>query len=235
MVTLPKWPAWRWSAIAGTAALSAVIVSGILNAHSWGWGDFPDWVTAIATAGLFAGAGFTVYYARTAFEEQSKELGVLQQQAAGQQELTRQQGELLAVQSGRLELQQRQFDAQRKINAQQAGVLELQARELQESLDERKHDREQRRRAQAADVYITREEFAGNRALLGSGGLAGRSARPPAIIAAVHNAGTRPVYDVRVHWVDVSSGTKPGERSRAAPLALIATRKQSEKSLPRSR
>jgi len=40
----------------------------------------PTWIAAIATAVLAVGAGFTVYYARKAFREQSKEVGLLQQQ-----------------------------------------------------------------------------------------------------------------------------------------------------------
>jgi hypothetical protein len=85
-----------------------------------------DWtaIAAIATAVLAVGAGFTVYYARNAFSEQSEELGELRKQG----------------------------DDQRKVNEEQTTVLKLQAQELSASLDERKRQAEEQRRAQANQV-----------------------------------------------------------------------------------
>ena len=51
--------------------------------------------------------------------------------------------------------QSEQLEDQRKINAEQTRVLALQAEELGESLKERKREAEQRRRAQAARVFIS--------------------------------------------------------------------------------
>jgi hypothetical protein len=50
--------------------------------------------------------------------------------------------------------QRQQLKAQLEDNARQAKVMALQADELQESLKERKRDREQRRSAQAARVFV---------------------------------------------------------------------------------
>jgi hypothetical protein len=85
------------------------------------------WIGAIATAVLALGAIVTVYYARKAFREQSRELGVLQQQAKDQQDFYE----------------------------KQARVLALQAEELQASLDERKREALERRQVQAARVFVT--------------------------------------------------------------------------------
>jgi membrane protein implicated in regulation of membrane protease activity len=81
------------------------------------------WITAVATGLLAAFAVVTAWYARKAFQEQARELGVLQRQA----ETTR---EMLGVQSDELDHQQQQFNAQKDLNAKQTTVLELRAREL---------------------------------------------------------------------------------------------------------
>jgi hypothetical protein len=65
---------------------------------------------------------------------------------------------------------------------------------------------EERRRAQAARVYIARQVFSGNRASSGNEYVAGRPARPPSVTAVVHNTSEQPVYDVQVHWL---SGDPP--------------------------
>lgn len=89
-------------------------------------------VTAIATVVLAVGAVITAIFAIRAFRKQSAELRVLQQQA----------------------------DDQRKVNEKQTPVLELQARELAESLDERKRQAEEQRRAQAESVDLTWTDIA---------------------------------------------------------------------------
>jgi hypothetical protein len=115
---------------------------------------------------------------------------------------------------------QRQFDDQRKVN-------DLQARELQESLAERRREAEERRRAQAARVYVIINVFPRNKAHPGNEYVAGRSARQPAIGVIVHNASDRPVYDVRIHYLTlpdcVQAGTEDslgtlGPQDRTAPV-----------------
>ena len=69
------------------AVIAAIVVAVVLigaaiyNRHSWNWGDLPTWAEAIATIGLLIGAGFTVHYARKAFDQQSAELDMLKDQA----------------------------------------------------------------------------------------------------------------------------------------------------------
>jgi hypothetical protein len=51
------------------------------------------WAGAIATALLAVGAGFTVYYARKEFREQSREVALLQKQVESEQEQRRREAE----------------------------------------------------------------------------------------------------------------------------------------------
>ena len=60
-------------------------------------------VTAIATAGLLAGAIVTAIYAVKTFGAQSRELKLMEQQRTDQQALTRQQIELLRLQARELQ------------------------------------------------------------------------------------------------------------------------------------
>src|SRR5260221_7742679 len=108
----------------------------------------------VPTWGLFAGAIVTAIFAIKAFGKQSEEVSTLDRQARDQQELTRQQGELLKVQSGQLDLQRQQIEEQRAINARQTDVLELQARELKASIEQRERQATERHRAQAIRVFM---------------------------------------------------------------------------------
>jgi hypothetical protein len=118
---------------------------------------FATQLAAVATSVLAVFAIFTAFYARQAFRKQSQEVTAIERQVKDQEELTRQQAELLKVQSGQLELQRAQLDEQRQVNTRQAEVLELQAADLRESLEERKRDAYDRRRAQASRVFIEEE------------------------------------------------------------------------------
>ncbi len=118
---------------------------------------FATQLAAIATAVLAAFTIVTAWYARRAFLKQAQEVRAIEQQVQDAQELTKQQAELLKVQAGQLELQRLQFDEQRQVNARQAEVSDLQAAELRESLDERKREAYERRRAQASRVFIEEE------------------------------------------------------------------------------
>jgi hypothetical protein len=166
---MPKWLPWVGGVVAA-AAVAALVVSGIVNQHSWSWGDFPDWITAVATLGLFIGAGFTVYYARKAFTGQADQL---------------------SLQARQLRLQQRQLKDQRKINEEQANVLKLQAQELQKSLDEREREAEERRSAQAILVFV-RESRSTSHAV--------GQPPVTTVTAQVRNTSQQPVYDFRFGW-----------------------------------
>ena len=67
--------------------------------------DLSGEITAIATAVLAVFAIVTALYARQAFRKQSQKVSAIERQVKDQQELARQQAELLKIQSGQLELQ----------------------------------------------------------------------------------------------------------------------------------
>lgn len=60
--------------------------------------------------------------------------------------------------------------------------------------------------------------FQGTTAGRDDSAVVGRIARPPAVIATVHNTGDRPVYDVRIHWVDRGTGTPVGVEDQAGTV-----------------
>jgi hypothetical protein len=156
--------------------------------------DLSGEITAIATAVLAVFAIVTAWYARRAFLKQAQEVRAIEQQVQDAQELTRQQAELLKVQSGQLELQRQQFDEQRKVNARQAEILDLQAAELRESLEERKRDAYGRKRAQASRVFIEEEQhsyISDTRVITGGSAW---------IKVTVLNRSDEPVYDAVLHW-----------------------------------
>ena len=185
------------------------------------------WITAVATGLLAILAGVTAWYARNAFLKQSQEVRAIERQVHDQEELTRQQAELLKVQSGQLELQRHQLDDQRQANAKQAEVLELQAAELRESLDQRQRDADEQRRSQAAKVTAL---FATDP----------KMARGP-WGALIRNASDLPVFDVRVSfhyiqekwpggdWAPVLRGSPP-ERSASSRRSQTASSRSLNKS-----
>jgi len=148
---------------------------------------FATQLTAVATAVLAAFAVFTAWYARKAFREQSREVAAIEQQVKDEQEVTRQQAELLKVQTGQLEVLRSQLDDQRKASLAQAEVLGLQAAELRESLKERKRESERQRREQASFAFLTQ---AVNPDVSGE----------PWVSVTVVNATNRPVYDAELVW-----------------------------------
>jgi hypothetical protein len=74
---------------------------------------------------------------------------------------------------------------------------------------ERRREAEERRRAQAASIYVVREYVPGPGVTIGSPTLV-RHGSPLTVAATVHNAGGRPIYDVRVHWVDGGAVVQAG-------------------------
>jgi hypothetical protein len=116
---------------------------------------FSTQLTAVATTALAVFAIITATVAALAFRKQSQEINLLREQLRDQKEL----GE------------------------RQARVLELQNKELVESLEERKLNREQRYREQATRIFIWEERrYSGM------------------VIAHVKNTSAQPIYDVEVSW-----------------------------------
>lgn len=142
-------------------------------------------LTAAGTIVLALFAIITAWYARKAFLKQSQEVSAIERQVADEQELTRQQGELLKVQTGQLEVLRAQLEDQQKASAAQAEVLKLQADDLRESLEERERQADDRRRSQAAKVNAWLKHNGEQRKRWG---------------AHIHNASDLPIFDVRVFF-----------------------------------
>jgi hypothetical protein len=171
------------------------------------WGDVPTW-------GLFVGAIVTAIFAIKAFGKQSEEVRTLDRQARDQQELTRQQGELLKIQSDQLDLQRQQAEEQRVVIARQTDVLELQARELKASLEQREHETTERHRAQAVRVFMWQERFDRD-PNVDEATLSARGERlGPVVVAHVRNASDQPVYDLRFSWHRGTAPYRQGEAMR---------------------
>jgi uncharacterized protein YneF (UPF0154 family) len=113
----------------------------------------PTWIAAIATVVLAIGVLIAVYFARKAFQAQS-----------------------------------RQLRSQHEINEKLAEAIPLQTKELHESLDER-------RRVQAAQVFIELDRVAPP----ASSSTAAETA-PWRLTLTVHNTSKQPVYDLYVIW-----------------------------------
>ena len=126
-------------------------------------------LSAAGTIVLAVFAIVTAWYARRAFLKQSKKV---------------------SDQAEMLELQRRQLAEQEKTTAKQVEVLELQAVDLRESLNERKQEAEDRRRAQAAQVAAW---FAWAPVTDGMFDGAGWG-------ATVRNASGLPIYDISVFF-----------------------------------
>ena len=74
--------------------------------------DLSGEITAAATAVLAVFAIVTAVLVYLAFRKQSRAIRAIEKQVADQQEVTRQHGELLKLQSGQLDLHRQQFDQQ---------------------------------------------------------------------------------------------------------------------------
>ncbi|HET9970377.1 MAG TPA: hypothetical protein VFQ68_19240 [Streptosporangiaceae bacterium] len=124
----------------------------------------------------------------------------------------RKQTQEVTDQATMLKVQSNQLDEQRKINAEQTRVLELQARELQESLDERKCEGDERRRAQASRLFIWQER--GPQVVTTEAAARGETGSP-SVIAHIVNAGQQPVYNVIISW---RLGSQPRRLRYLTPL-----------------
>jgi hypothetical protein len=144
-------------------------------------------LTAVATAVLAVFAIVTAWYARRAFFKQSQEVVAIEQQVKDGQQLAGQQAEVLKIQTGQLDVQNRLLDDQAKANAQQVQLLQLQMANLTQSLEDRKRDAEQRRRAQASRVFVKQD-------------INVRPGNPSLVTARVQNMSDQPVYDAELLW-----------------------------------
>jgi len=180
---------------------------------------FATQLTAVATVVLAIGAIVTAILAYRAFLKQSREVRAIERQVNDQQGLSRQQAELLKIQSGQLELQRQQFDDQRKVNADQAKVLKLQADELRESLAARQHAAKEQRKAQASKVFIVEAE--------GLSRPPGGPSAAPFVVARAVNSSDQPIYDVEFCW---RRGSASHGEPNPEPLGFLMPGEREEKS-----
>lgn len=97
-----------------------------------------------------------------------------------------------------------------------------QSHELSGLKGERAKEVEEKHWARARRVYIDLKEFAGVRGNSDTYVLA----RPPAITATMYNVSDRPVYDVRIHWVDLRNAAQSGAEDH---LGTVGPGGQAEK------
>ena len=91
----------------------------------------------------------------------------------------------------------------------------LQAQELRESLDERKREAEERRRAQASRVFIHEERLDADPRVSQAERAVRRGQLQPVVVAYVMNTSQQPVYNVLISW---HLGTDPKGQYPLMPL-----------------
>jgi hypothetical protein len=78
---------------------------------------------------------------------------------------------------------------------------------------------EERRRGQAARVYLTEVTTPGFAAIPDSVQTpGGRAARRHALVVSVHNTSEQPIYDLRIHWVDWAAKVQAGVEDKRDTL-----------------
>jgi hypothetical protein len=93
--------------------------------------------------------------------------------------------------------------------------------------DDRRREATDRRRERAAMVYLTVDFDQGLR----DNPEVIMIPRGPSVTVTVHNSGEQPVYDVRVHWVDASSGVQAGAEDKLGTIAPL-NKENSGRTLP---
>lgn len=94
-------------------------------------------------------------------------------------------------------------------------MLKLQAEELEQSLDERRQDREQRQREQASRVFML-ERWGPPVPRVDQGKASPGETLAPSVTVEVHNTSNRPIYELRISWQ--LSGVLYGQWERPQPL-----------------
>jgi hypothetical protein len=80
--------------------------------------------------------------------------------------------------------------------------------------EDRRHEATERRRERATMVYLT---VAFDKGLRDNPEVI-MLPREPSITVTVHNSGKQPVYDVRVHWVEATSGVQAGAEDKLGTI-----------------
>jgi hypothetical protein len=107
-----------------------------------------------------------------------------------------------------------------------------QSGEIRRLQGEREEEAEEQRWAQARRVYIDIDVFPGIRGGSPDDLVIGRIARPPAITATVRNVSDRPVYDVRIHWIDLQRPTQAGAEDLLGTVAPGGGKSEIEQKVP---
>lgn len=108
------------------------------------------------------------------------------------------------------------FQAQSK----QVGILK----------DQEERADEERRRGQAARLFLTEQLSPGQAAVPDSVQMpGGRAASGPSVAVTVHNTSEQPVYDLRIHWVDWTTTAQAGgddQRGTLGPGDAAASKRE---------
>lgn len=121
-----------------------------------------------------------------------------------------------------------QLDDERKINAEQARVLGLQVQELCESLDERKRDEAERRRAQASRIIVSDQRYDHDPAVSQAQRASGVISHE-VVTAHVENTSEHPIYDLTITW---HKGNAPWGDPEHRPALMPGKREDFARSLP---
>lgn len=147
--------------------------------------EVATWIVAIATVILAAGAGITAKFAWDALQRQSAEVKAIEQQVSDQKDLASSQGEM----------------------------LQLQAQEFRRAAAERDHDAQERRRAQASQVYVW-EALVHVEAN-------GQVTPGMTVEVYVRNTSLQPIYDLRIQWHAFTSDRRvPTDDTYREPIIM---------------
>jgi hypothetical protein len=182
------------------------------------WGDIPTWVGAVGTCVATVAVIVTGVFVFLAFRKQGAQVDLMRDQLKQQEQSSDQQ---LGIMRRQL-TQQRKADreayraAQQQIREQQE-ANERQAEELRAVAAEREREAAQRRRAQAAQIFVTCD-----RPALGVQGT---------LFATIHNTSPQPIYKVNLEWT-MGGPTRWAADSGHFPLAYLPPGGQVSESTP---
>jgi hypothetical protein len=101
----------------------------------------------------------------------------------------------------------------------QSQQVRLLQKQVTDDESDRRREAEERRRSRAALVYVT----ANFQPAYEPGPDVIAVSHEAAVEFEIHNTGSQPVYDVRIHWVDAAKGSQAGEASAGTTLTPTST------------
>jgi hypothetical protein len=111
-------------------------------------------------------------------------------------------------------------------------AFQAQSEEVSILKDQEERAAEERRRGQAARVYLTEKTSPEQPAIPHSVQMpGGRAVRGQSVVVTVHNTSQQPVYDLRIHWVDAATKVQAGIEDQRGTLGPSDTA-ESEREIP---